>query len=106
MEFYTTHLAAEKAVFGKTDALWTQQSWILFNKTKQPPPAEVVSALFHVGWVDARRAHLHEHLGWDLGDVRWATINAMKSAFLPFDQRLGLINRVIKPGFAMLGADG
>jgi adenosine deaminase len=38
--------------------------------------------------------------------VRWATINAMKSAFLPFDQRLGLINRVIKPGFAMLGADG
>ncbi len=50
MEFYTTHLAAEKAVFGKTDALWTQQSWILFNKTKQPPPAEVVSALFHVGW--------------------------------------------------------
>jgi adenosine deaminase len=50
--------------------------------------------------------HLHEQLGWDLGDVRWATINAMKSAFLPFDQRLQLINRVIKPGFAMLGADG
>jgi adenosine deaminase len=43
---------------------------------------------------------------WDLDDVRWATINAMKSAFLPFDQRLQLINRVIKPGFAMLGADG
>ena len=30
----------------------------------------------------------------------------MKSAFLPFDQRLQLINSVIKPGFAMLGADG
>ena len=50
--------------------------------------------------------HLSEAFGWDLGDVRWATINAMKSAFLPFDQRLQLINRVIKPGFAMLGADG
>ena len=50
--------------------------------------------------------HLHEQLGWDLNDVRWATINAMKSAFLPFDLRLELINRVIKPGFAMLGADG
>ena len=50
--------------------------------------------------------HLHDQLGWDLDDVRWATINAMKSAFLPFDQRLQLINRVIKPGFAMLGADG
>jgi adenosine deaminase len=26
----------------------------------------------------------------------------MKSAFLPFDQRLTLINDVIKPGFAAL----
>ena len=39
-------------------------------------------------------------------DVRWATINAMKSAFLPFDERLQIINRIIKPGFSMLGADG
>ena len=38
--------------------------------------------------------------------MRWATINAMKSAFLPFDDRLHLINRVIKPGYGMLGADG
>jgi adenosine deaminase len=27
-------------------------------------------------------------------------INAMKSAFLHFDQRLEIINSVIKPGFA------
>ena len=32
---------------------------------------------------------LGEAFGWDLDDVRWATINAMKSAFLPFDERLG-----------------
>ena len=38
--------------------------------------------------------------GWD--DLRWLTINAMKSAFLPFDQRLHLIDHVIKPGFAAL----
>ena len=50
--------------------------------------------------------HLAGAFGWDLDDMRWATINAMKSAFLPFDQRLQLINRVIKPGFSMLGADG
>ena len=50
--------------------------------------------------------HLAGAFGWDLDDMRWATINAMKSAFLPFDDRLRLINRVIKPGFAMLGADG
>ena len=49
---------------------------------------------------------LHEAFGWDLSDMRWATINAMKSAFYPFDERLALINRVIKPGFARLGADG
>ncbi|MEV6864611.1 adenosine deaminase [Streptosporangium subroseum] len=38
--------------------------------------------------------------GWD--DMQWFTINAMKSAFLPFDERLALINGVIKPGFARL----
>ena len=50
MEFYSGHLAAEKAAFAGTSALWTQQSWLLFNKTKQPPPHEVISALFHIGW--------------------------------------------------------
>jgi adenosine deaminase len=34
--------------------------------------------------------------------MRWFTINAMKSAFLDFDQRLALINEVIKPGYAAL----
>lgn len=50
--------------------------------------------------------HMHEAFGWTLQDIRWATINAMKSAFLPFDERLQIINRVIKPGFGRLGADG
>lgn len=50
--------------------------------------------------------HMHETFEWDLADIRWATINAMKSAFLPFDERLKIINRVIKPGFGALGADG
>ena len=35
-------------------------------------------------------------------DLRWVTINAMKSAFLLFDERLALINDVIKPGYAAL----
>jgi adenosine deaminase len=42
--------------------------------------------------------------GLGLSDVRWFTINAMKSAFYPFDQRLALINDVIKPGYAALEA--
>jgi len=42
--------------------------------------------------------------GWTLADMEWLTLNAMKSAFYPFDQRLGLINGVIKPGYASLRA--
>ena len=37
--------------------------------------------------------------GWTLDDLRWVTVNGMKSAFIPFDERLALINDVIKPGY-------
>jgi len=50
IEFYTSHLSGEKATFDGADAVWTQKSWLLFNKVKQPPPSEVVSPLFHIGW--------------------------------------------------------
>ncbi|MGI8434014.1 MAG: adenosine deaminase [Nocardioidaceae bacterium] len=45
---------------------------------------------------------LSEAFGYGLDDLQWLTINAMKSAFLPFDQRLELIDSVIKPGYAAL----
>ncbi len=45
---------------------------------------------------------LAEAFDYDLDDLRWFTVNAMKSAFLPFDQRLDLINNVIKPAYAEL----
>ncbi|MEY4176137.1 MAG: adenosine deaminase [Actinomycetota bacterium] len=38
--------------------------------------------------------------GWGLDDLEWVTINSMKSAFAPFPERLDIINRVIKPGYA------
>ncbi|HET9021948.1 MAG TPA: adenosine deaminase [Ornithinibacter sp.] len=47
---------------------------------------------------------LVDEAGWSLEDLRWATINAMKSAFLPFDERLEIIEHVVKPGYAALGA--
>ncbi|WP_326635835.1 adenosine deaminase [Streptosporangium sp. NBC_01755] len=47
-------------------------------------------------------AKLSEAFGYDWDDMLWFTVNAMKSAFLPFDERLALINGVIKPGFARL----
>ena len=45
---------------------------------------------------------LNEAFGYDLKDMQWFTINAMKSAFLPFDERLSIINNQIKPGYARL----
>jgi adenosine deaminase len=40
------------------------------------------------------------HIG--LGEMEWLTINAMKSAFAPFDERLRIISEVVKPGYARL----
>jgi adenosine deaminase len=45
---------------------------------------------------------LSEGFGYGWTDVEWLTINAMKSAFVAFDERLHIINTVIKPGFAVV----
>jgi adenosine deaminase len=53
-----------------------------------------------------REMHLlSEAFGYGLDDLQWFTINAMKSAFLPFDERLELINERIKPGYAEARAE-
>jgi adenosine deaminase len=43
---------------------------------------------------------LTEQANWTLEDMRWVTINALKSAFIPFDERLRLIEDVVKPDYA------
>jgi adenosine deaminase len=43
--------------------------------------------------------------GFGLDEMQWLTLNAIKSAFAPFDERLRLINGVIKPGYARLLAE-
>ena len=48
---------------------------------------------------------LHEAFGWGWDDFEWLTVNAMKSAFAPFDERLRLINGRIKPAYALLKAE-
>jgi adenosine deaminase len=40
-------------------------------------------------------------IGWER--IARLTINAMKSAFVPFDERVGLLDRVIRPAYAELG---
>jgi adenosine deaminase len=49
-------------------------------------------------------AALDAAFGIGLGEMEWLTINALKSAFAPFDERLRLINEVVKPGYAHLRA--
>jgi adenosine deaminase len=46
---------------------------------------------------------LVDAFGYGMDDLRWFTLNAMKSAFLPFDERLALIDEQIKPAYAVLG---
>src|SRR5215218_7850374 len=43
---------------------------------------------------------LDEAFGLGLGEMEWLTINALKSAFAPFDERLRIINEVVKPRYA------
>ena len=50
-------------------------------------------------------AALDEAFSIGLGEMEWLTINAMKSAFAPFDERIRIINEVVKPGYARLRAD-
>ncbi len=47
-------------------------------------------------------AALVEAFGYGWSDLQRFTINAMKSSFLHFDERLALIDDVIKPGYAVL----
>jgi adenosine deaminase len=49
-------------------------------------------------------AALDEAFGIGLGETEWLTVNAMKSGFAPFDERLRIINEVVKPGYARLRA--
>ncbi|GAA0947868.1 adenosine deaminase [Pseudonocardia zijingensis] len=49
-------------------------------------------------------AALVDTFGYGWADLQWFTVNAMKSAFVGFDERLALINDVVKPGYAALMA--
>jgi adenosine deaminase len=49
-------------------------------------------------------AALARTFGIGLDDMEWLTLNAIKSAFLPFDGRIRIINEQVKPGYARLRA--
>jgi adenosine deaminase len=54
--------------------------------------------------VSTEMTRLVDAFGYGMADLRWFTLNAMKSAFLPFDERLRIIDEQIKPAYAVLGA--
>eukprot|EP01039_Chlorochromonas_danica_P008766 gene8766-9668_t len=45
---------------------------------------------------------LVETFGWTFANIQRATINAMKSAFISFDDRVHLIKRIIKPAYRQM----
>jgi adenosine deaminase len=52
--------------------------------------------------MSSEMAALVDAFGYGWADLQWLTVNAMKSAFIPFDERLALINDVVKPAYAAL----
>jgi len=42
---------------------------------------------------------------WDFAELQRVTINAMKSAFIPYPDRLKIIENIIKPGYAKISAE-
>ncbi|MEY4401591.1 MAG: adenosine deaminase [Actinomycetota bacterium] len=40
--------------------------------------------------------------GWTLDDFQWITVNSVKSAFAHFEERLKIINEIVKPRYAAL----
>ncbi|PPK69713.1 adenosine deaminase [Actinokineospora auranticolor] len=55
--------------------------------------------------VTSELAALVDAFGYGWADLRRFTINAMKSAFIGFDERLAIIDDVIKPAYAPLVGD-
>jgi adenosine deaminase len=48
---------------------------------------------------------MSEAFGIGLDEMEWLTINAIKSSFAPFDERIRLITGTIKPTYAALRAE-
>jgi adenosine deaminase len=40
-----------------------------------------------------------------MAELQRVTVNALKSAFIPFEERLEIIEEVVKPGFMRLASE-
>ena len=70
------------------------------------PPTRHLAAFQEIAKANSHiTIHAGEAFGFGWDEIEWLTINAMKSAFWPFDQRLRIIEGQIKPGFSALRAE-
>ena len=42
---------------------------------------------------------------WTFQDLQRVTINALKSAFIPFEERLAIIEKIVKPAYAEISGE-
>jgi len=51
IEFYTSRFDCERAKFGGVlEAVKAQDVWLLFTRVPEPPPWELISPIWHIGW--------------------------------------------------------
>ena len=43
--------------------------------------------------------------GWKFADLQRVTVNALKSSFIPFEERLEIIEKVVKPAYAAISVE-
>jgi adenosine deaminase len=42
---------------------------------------------------------------WNCQDLQRVTINALKSSFIPFEERLAIIEEIVKPGYLAISGE-
>ena len=56
--------------------------------------------------VDLAIGHVpHDAFDWGWDELERVSVNAMKSAFLPYDERVRLIKQALRPGYAAARAE-
>lgn len=50
IDFYVKHFKAKTATWNGHPAVWTQKSWLLFNKVAKPASSDFTTGIWHIGW--------------------------------------------------------
>ena len=50
-------------------------------------------------------AHVVNAFDWTFLDLQRVTVNALKSSFIPFDERLSIIEELVKPAYQRISEE-